>query len=56
MVVVYEKGVEIFLQQYAFPLLQLVEPIVVDVTLRMELVCVDFEAGFFEFFDVWPSY
>ena len=44
------------MQQYAFSLLQPVEPIAVDVTLQMEPVCVDYRAGFSEFFGVWISY
>ena len=53
---IYEKKVEIYVQQYAFPLLQPVEPIAVDVTLQQEPVCIDYRAGFSEFFDVWISY
>ena len=51
-IIVHEKKVEIYVQQYVFSLLQPVELIVVDVTLQQKLVCVDYRAGFSEFFDV----
>ena len=55
-IIVHEKKVEIYVQQYVFSLLQPVELIVVDVTLQQKLVCVDYRAGFSEFFCVWISY